>query len=400
VADTYNHRVQVFSHDGTFQFKWGTQGNGDGQFDTPSSIVVDGFGRVYVADFQNQRVQVFSGDGTFLRKWGSQGRGDGQFRDPIGIAVDGSGRVYIADRTNHRVQVFSNDGTFLRKWGKQGTGDSQFQEPWGIAVNGSGRVYVADTYNHRVQVFNANGAFLGNWGCPRSGDDQVNVHFPGTKLPPDAWGSLGTGYGQFNTPSGITVDGSGRVYVTDRGNHRVQVFDVNGAFLGTGGGVFGTGDGQFKDPFGIAVDRSGRVYVVDLNNNRVQVFSLTPAETVTPRLTPTPFEPCTEVGQQAGGTQGEQNMPGGFNLTVSIGGEGTGGVQVGAGRAGSFECQEAQCLYKSVQAMLVTVVAMPNQGSEFQGWSVADQPGVCSGTGSCQITMDRDVTVIATFTQP
>ncbi len=90
----------------------------------------------------------------------------------------------------------------------------------------------------------------------------------------------------------------------------------------------------------------------------------------------------------------------GFNLTVSIGGEGTGGVQVGAGRAGSFECQEAQCLYKSVQAMLVTVVAMPNQGSEFQGRSVADQPGVCSGTGSCQITMDRDVTVIATFKQP
>lgn len=48
------------------------------------------------------------------------------------------------------------------------------------------------------------------------------------------------------------------------------------------GGAYGIGDGQFKDPFGIAVDGSGRVYVVDVNNNRVQVFSLTPTETVTP----------------------------------------------------------------------------------------------------------------------
>ena len=50
--------------------------------------------------------------------------------------------------------------------------------------------------------------------------------------------------------------------------------------------------------------------------------------------------------------------------------------------------------------MFVTVVAIPDHGSVFQGWSVADQPGACPGTGSCEITMDRDVTVIATFTQP
>ena len=153
--------------------------------------------------------------------------------------------------------------------------------------------------------------------------------------------------------------------------HRVQVFDANGAFLGKVGGAYGIGDGQFKDPFGIAVDGSGRVYVVDLNNNRVQVFSLTPTETVTPRPTPTPFEPGTGGGQQAGDTQGEQIAPVGFNLTVSIGGEGTGRVQVGAGLNSSFECQEAQCFYESVQAMFVTVVAIPDYGSVFQGWSVA-----------------------------
>jgi hypothetical protein len=50
--------------------------------------------------------------------------------------------------------------------------------------------------------------------------------------------------------------------------------------------------------------------------------------------------------------------------------------------------------------MFVTVVAIPDHGSVFQGWSVADQLWVCPGTGSCEITMNRDVTVIATFTQP
>ena len=120
----------------------------------------------------------------------------------------------------------------------------------------------------------------------------------------------------------------------------------------------------------------------------------------TPRPTPTPFEPGTGGGQQAGDTQGEQIAPVGFNLTVSIGGEGTGRVQVGAGLNSSFECQEAQCFYESVQALFVTVVAIPDHGSVFQGWSVADQPEACPGTGSCEITMDRDVTVIASFTQP
>ena len=195
------------------------------------------------------------------------------------------------------------------------------------------------------------------------------------------------------------MDGSGKVYVADSRNQRVQVFSSAGTFLFKWGSQ-GSGDGQFQFPVGIAVDGSGRVYVVDVNNNRVQVFSLTPTETVTPRPTPTPFEPCTEGGQQAGGTQGEQISPVGFNLTVSIGGEGTGGVQVGAGPSSSFECPEAQCFYESIQAMFVTVVAMPDHGSVFQGWSVADQPGACPGTGSCEITMGRDVTVIATFTQP
>ena len=89
----------------------------------------------------------------FLVKWGSRGDGDGHFERPSGIAVDGAGNVYVADRDNHRVQVFDGESRFLAKWGTEGSGDSQFIDPLGIAVDGAGNIYVADTDNNRVQVF-------------------------------------------------------------------------------------------------------------------------------------------------------------------------------------------------------------------------------------------------------
>ena len=130
------------------------------------------------------------------------------------------------------------------------------------------------------------------------------------------WGAEGSDNGQFIYPSGIALDGSGNVYIADRGNNRIQVFTGTGEFVRTwnmsgtnsGGlrgiavdrngfvyvadsrnnriqkftdtgtlccewGVRGTGDGKFSGPHGIAVDSSGTVYVVDTNNNRVQAFT-------------------------------------------------------------------------------------------------------------------------------
>ena len=114
---------------------------------------MDGSGNVYVADTYNHRIQKFTADGTYLTQWGSGGSGDGQFQWPRGIAVDGSGHVYVADTYNNRVQKFTSEGTFLTKWGSYGTGDGQFCHHEGIAVDGSGNVYVADMYNHRIQRF-------------------------------------------------------------------------------------------------------------------------------------------------------------------------------------------------------------------------------------------------------
>src|SRR5262249_31556877 len=93
------------------------------------------------------------------------------------------------------------------------------------------------------------------------------------------WGSMGSGNGQFRTPSGI-AEAAGYVYVCDYGNNRIQVFTLDGAYR-TQWGIGGRANGQLLQPLGLAVDAPGNIYVVDSGNNRIQVFGplTTPART-------------------------------------------------------------------------------------------------------------------------
>ena len=267
VADTENHRVQVFSPTGTLLALWGSRGTEQGQFRSPEAIAVDRSHKVYVADTLNNRVQVFSFAGYFVASWGGRaGSRDGQFRRPQGIAVDQAGNIYVSDTLNDRVQVFSPSGVFSHKWGSQGRADGQFRNPRGIAVGSDGNVYVADTGNDRIQIFSPDGEFLGGWA-----------------LPP------GFGDGQFDGPTDIAVSKTGTVYVADSGNGRIQVFErapdtglapapkpapprLQAVFVTKWGRLPGIGDGRFNLPKGIAVGPLGDVYVADTGNERVQIL--------------------------------------------------------------------------------------------------------------------------------
>ena len=125
-------------------------------FTIPTGIACDGKGDVWVVDTNNHRVQKFDGKlGGYLMKFGSRGNGEGQFNAPWGIAVDRvRGYVYVVDSANFRVQKFDMSGEFIMPWGSFGNGDGQFYFPRGIAVDQSdGAVYVVDMGNHRIQKF-------------------------------------------------------------------------------------------------------------------------------------------------------------------------------------------------------------------------------------------------------
>ena len=232
VADTGNHRIQKFSSAGTFITKWGSEGFGNGEFSSPEGIAIDGDGNVYVVDHNNQRIQKFSSAGTFITKWGSEGSGDGEFSYPGGIAIDGDGNVYVADQYNNRIQKFSSAGTFITKWGSEGSGDGEFIDPEGIAIDGDGNVYVADTgnannyfagiSNQRIQKFSSAGTFI-------------------TKF-----GGFGSEPGLLNFPYDLSITPNGKIYVSDMGNNRIQVFSpstettIRKAIIVAGSGPYAT----------------------------------------------------------------------------------------------------------------------------------------------------------------
>jgi sugar lactone lactonase YvrE len=86
------------------------------------------------------------------------------------------------------------------------------------------------------------------------------------------WGSSGSEGNTFGFNNGISIDSSSNVYVTDSGNDRIEKFDSDGKFI-TKWGSSGKGDGQFSSPIGITVDSTGNVYVTDYDDNRIQKFA-------------------------------------------------------------------------------------------------------------------------------
>ena len=142
--DGKGHQVFKFSPDGALLMtlgKAGVAGDGPGEFNMPSAVLVAPNGDIFVGDGHggesNARVVKFSKDGTFIKTWGTRGTGPGEFELPHGLAMDTSGRLFVGDRGNSRVQIFDQDGNFLDEW-------RQFGRPSGIFIDQDDILYVAD----------------------------------------------------------------------------------------------------------------------------------------------------------------------------------------------------------------------------------------------------------------
>lgn len=133
-------------------FQLGGRGSEPGCFTWPRGIAVGPDNSIVVADSSNHRVQVFDANGIFVKEFGQYGNGEGEFDCLAGVAVNRIGQYIIADRYNHRIQVLDPSGRFLRAFGSQGTADGKFNYPWGVTTDALGFIYVCDKENHRVQV--------------------------------------------------------------------------------------------------------------------------------------------------------------------------------------------------------------------------------------------------------
>jgi tripartite motif-containing protein 71 len=225
-------------------------------------IAFDGLGNLYLAEFDDDLIYKYSLTGKELTHWGGHGSDLGQLEAPDKLAFDAQGNLYVTEvgsqsaGGNSRIQKFSPTGMPLGQWGTFGSAPGQFDTPVGIALNQHGDMYVADAGNHRIQKLSALGQPLSQWHTVGSGSGEL------TEI----------GYD-------LALDASGNVYVSEPhpfsdGNDRIQKFSPSGEQLATWGGS-GTGKGQFNQPTGLTVDSKGNVFVVDADNNRVQELSPT-----------------------------------------------------------------------------------------------------------------------------
>jgi ABC-type Fe3+ transport system permease subunit/DNA-binding beta-propeller fold protein YncE len=129
----------------------GQAGTGPGEFNRPEGIGVDAQDRLYVADSCNHRIQVFSSDGQFIREYGEAGTGKGELSYPYDVAVDAAGNQFVCEFGNSRIQVFDAHGQSVEIIGGPGALPGRFANPWAVALDSRGNLYVADSQNHRVQ---------------------------------------------------------------------------------------------------------------------------------------------------------------------------------------------------------------------------------------------------------
>jgi DNA-binding beta-propeller fold protein YncE len=185
-------------------------------------------------------------------------------RLPVAVALDGRGRRYVVDAGHHRLRVFDRDGRFLTMWGGEGDDAGQFRFRARHRCDDAGAA-CAPAVGGGVAVDGQGRVYVADYGNHR-----VQVFDDAGRFL-TAWGREGGGAGEFALPHGIAVDGAGRVYVGDLQRHRVQAFDGDGRCLAQWGGA-GVAAGRFMWPGGLAVDGQGQVYVADTGNGRVQVF--------------------------------------------------------------------------------------------------------------------------------
>lgn len=180
----------------------------------------------------------FDSTGRLLKSWGK-----GMFVSPHKMTIDREGNLWMADNGGHQIFKLTQDGKVLMTLGKKGvagSGSDEFDAPTEVVVAANGDFFVADGHtgggtavgNARIVKFNRDGKFI------------------------KTWGRKGMGPSEFDVPHTLALDSRGRIFVGDRQNNRIQIFDQEGKYLEQ---WF-----QFGRPSGIYIDpKTDTIYVAD-----------------------------------------------------------------------------------------------------------------------------------------
>ncbi len=191
-------------------------------------ITLDAQDQVYVSTRSSPAVQVYRTDGTFVRAW--------DIKDATGvhfIRMDPAGNIWTTDIKSHLVCKHSPEGKVLLtlgEAGRAGTDEKHFDRPTDVVVLPAGDIFISDGYgNRRVIHFDRTGKFVKQWG------------------------EAGTKPGQFALPHSIVADSRGRLYVADRENARIQVFDTSGKLLAVWTNII--------TPWGLSMTKNDELWV-------------------------------------------------------------------------------------------------------------------------------------------
>lgn len=326
-------RVEIFKVE---TLAGSTKGYADGvgeaaKFKNPAGVAVDASGTIYVSDEGNNRIRTIQSDLAVTTLAGSfPGSKDGKgtlawLQGPVGLTMDEARNLTVADWRNNRIRQISSFADVTTLAGEAaGYQDevgrkARFRGPTAVALDAAGNVFVADTENHRIRKVTQDGTvttFAGSIPGYKDGAGTAAQFTSPTGLSFDMAGNLyvadrenhvirrispagevstyagspkAMGHidannpleARFNAPYGVVVRGDGAVFVTEIGNHCVRKIDPDGRVMTAAGSTAGFKDGigiaaQFNSPQGIAIDGEGNLYVADRLNQRVRRVSLEP----------------------------------------------------------------------------------------------------------------------------